>query len=469
MPARRHRRVLVWLLALLLLVLAALVGGYWWQRPLLLTGTGYAAHNDCAVRLLAGRSDPEADLPPNPLVPHLRTEEHEEGDQVSVTATLRGLLAGQRAWYTDGFGCTLAEQPPDLPEPTEVDGGHLWTDADLADPADSPPGVEAAISAAFGDDLPEDERAELGTRAVVVLHDGELVAERYADGFDQDTPQLGWSMSKSIANLLVGRLVQAGDVALDDAALREEWADRRADITVDELMRMTSGLAWDETYELGTPITRMLYLEPDMAAYVASQELAHEPGTYQQYSSGSTTLLCDVVAHRAGVPRSRRADLPRELLFEPLGLTTAVWEPDASGNPVCSSYLWASARDWAAMGQFALQQGRWKGADLLPAQWMSESTTHQAVAESEEEGYAAGWWVNREADGGLVSPSLPADTYRAQGHDGQRLVIVPSAGLVVVRLGFTPEVEDFSTDRLVADLVSALRSAPVPADARTRP
>lgn len=450
MAARRRRRTLTWLLALLVLVVALLVAGYWWQRPLLLTGTGYAAHNDCAVRLLAGRDDPEQDLPPNPLVPHLSADQVEPD---GVEASLRGLLAGQRAWHTDGFGCTLADQPPRLPEPTEVTRSHRWSRVAAPQPA---PEVRAALSRAFGDDLDEAAREELGTRAVVVLHEGELLAERYAKGFDAETPQLGWSMAKSVTNLLLGRLVLAGDVELEDDALREEWDDQRADITIDQLQRMTSGLAWDETYALGTPITRMLYLEPDMAAYVASQEAAHEPGTYQQYSSGSTNLLCGAMARLAGVADDERADLPRRLLFEPLGLTTAVWEPDASGNPVCSSYLWAGPRDWAAIGQLALQDGEWEGRELLPEGWMAESTTHREVDGTEEEGYAAGWWVNQEADGDLVSDLLPEDAFQARGHDGQRLVVVPSADLVVVRLGFTPELEDVGSDRLVADLVSAL-------------
>ena len=281
MPARRRRRVLTVLLVLLVLIAAALVAGYWWQRPLLLTATGYPASNECAVRHVADRTEARDDLPPNPLVPHLRTSEARDVDGARVDATVRGLLAEQTAWYADGFGCTLAESRPELPAATEVSQGHRWTDLPLADPAAAGPEVEAAISQAFGDDLDETDREELGTRAVVVLHDGRLVAERYADGFGPETPQLGWSMAKSVTNLMVGALVARGDVSLDDDGLRAEWTDARADITVEDLLRMTSGLEWDETYELGTPITRMLYLEPDMASYVAGQPAEHEPGTYQ--------------------------------------------------------------------------------------------------------------------------------------------------------------------------------------------
>lgn len=450
--ATRGRLVRRVLLGLVLLVVVALVGGYWYARPLLLTGTGYAAHNACAVEQVAGRDDPDADLPPNPLVPFLRSSTGSSEGAPSVTGSLLGVLAKQTAHHTDGYGCTLADEAPDLPEPTAISPGGF---AALPSTREVPPaGVRDAVGRAFGDDLSEADRDELGTRAVVVVHRGRVVTERYADGFTADTPQLGWSMTKSVTNLLVGRLVADGEVAIDDAGLRPEWTDERADITIDQLMRMTGGLAWDETYDLGTPITRMLYLEPDMGAYVASQDAAHEPGTYQQYSSGSTTLLCAILGERTG----DGADLPRSRLFAPLGLSSAVIEPDAVGTPVCSSYMWATPRDWAAVGQFALVDGVVDGERLLPEGWMAASTTAADVETTEEdEPYAAGWWVNQAADGSLFDETLPEDTYFAQGHDGQWIAVVPSADLVVVRLGFTPDTElDDRVRPLVADLVDEL-------------
>ncbi len=261
-------------------------------------------------------------------------------------------------------------------------------------------------------------------------------------------------MAKSATNLLVGRYALERKIELTHDHLRPEWTDERSAITLDQLMRMTSGLRWDETYDLGTPITQMLYAEPDMARYVASQPLAHQPGTYQQYSSGSTNLVCSWLSSQADVPDR---DFPRTELFAPLGLSSAVWEVDAAGTPVCSSYLWATPRDWAALGQFALQDGVWNGERLLPEGWMTTSTTAEPVTRSEEKGYAAGWWVNTQADGSLVNPELPADTYWASGHDGQRVYVVPSEKLVVVRMGFSPEVDERSlrSDELVRDIVAA--------------
>ena len=441
---RRLRRIL---LVVLGLIVVALVAGYWWQRPLLLTGTGYAAHNACALDTIAGRSHPEDDLPPNPLVPLLRSSTDPDG----ATSTILGVLSKQRAWATESFGCTLADKRPRLPEPTSVTRSNPISDAQA--PAEPSGDVRAALDHAFGADLGSGDREDLGTRAVVVLKDGRLVAERYADGFDAGTPQLGWSMSKSVTDLLVGRLVQEGTVSLDDDHLRPEWTDDRADITIRQLLQMTSGLDWDETYALNTPITRMLYLEPDMAGYVASQRLAHAPGTYLQYSSGSTTLLCSILADRAGLG----ANLPRDLLFAPLGLTSAVMEPDATGTPVCSSYLWATPRDWAAVGQLALDDGVWEGRRLLPPGWIAESTKAVDVKSLEPDPYASGWWPNQAPDGSLVEDGLPADAYFAEGHDGQWIVVVPSERLVVVRLGFTPTREDDRALSTAAMLTQALR------------
>jgi CubicO group peptidase (beta-lactamase class C family) len=441
---RRLRRVL---LGVLTLILLALVGGYWYERPLLLTATGYAAHNACAVELVAGRNDPEADLPPNPLVPVLRTSTESVGTDRHSTGSILGILAAQDAWFTEGFGCTVAGERPDLPDPTPVSAGaNPFTDAATL-PAD--PATEQALASAFGVGLNEADREALGTRAVLVIRNGELVAERYADGFDAETPQLGWSMAKSVTNLIVGRLVQAGEVSLADAQLRPEWTDNRATITVKQLLQMTSGLEWDETYDLGTPITQMLYREPDMAGYVAAQKLAHEPGSYQQYSSGSHTLLCQILAERTGAG----ANLPRDQIFAPLGLSSAVMEPDGVGTPVCSSYLWATPRDWAAVGQFALQDGVWQGERLLPEGWMTDSTV-AFDGETEDVGYASGWWVNKLPDGSLAYPDLPADSYFAEGHDGQWIVVVPSADLVVVRLGFSPSVEDEGVIELARTLLA---------------
>lgn len=453
-PPRRRGRLLRRLLGgLLALVLVALVGGYWYARPLLLTGTGYAAHNACALTFVAGRHDPRADLPPNPLVPYLRTTVETVGtDGGLATSSVLGVLATQQARWSPLTGCTVGAPESRPGALTEVPAGaNPFTAAARPTPDAA---VTAALAAAFGDDSPAAQKEALGTRAIVVVRGGRLLAERYADGFDENTPQLGWSMTKSVASLLAGRLVAQGMVALSDRGLQAAWTDDRRDITVEDLLRMTSGLEWDETYDLGTPITRMLYLEPGMAEYVSSLPLESAPGSTQEYSSGSTNLLCRVLADKAGLTGPAAADLPRAQLFAPLGLSSAVLETDATGLPVCSSYLWATPRDWAAIGQFALQNGAWNGAQLLPTDWMTLTTTVTSVERTDDRAYALGWRANRLPDGTLEEPDLPADAYWASGHDGQRIYVVPSADLVVVRLGFSPGVDDLRTTALVRTLAA---------------
>lgn len=443
--SRRRRRILTVLGGLLVVVAAALVAAYWYARPLLLTGTGYAAHNACALKEISGRTDAATDLPSNPLVPYLRTSMAEDG---TARTSLLGLLAGQSASPQRGHGCTLGE-PAELPARAMIDPAvNPVSDQEaVTDPA-----VQEAISRAFGDGV--ESGLPLGTRAVVVLSGGHIVGERYADGFDEHTRQLGWSMSKSVASLLTGRLVQEGVVELEQSGLREEWTDERAQISIEDLLRMRSGLAWDETYDLGTPITEMLYLEPDMAGFAAAQPLEHPIGTVQQYSSGSTNILCSVLLDLADAD----AALMDELLFQPLGLTSAVWEADGAGMPVCSSYLWATPRDWAALGQFALDGGEWNGTQLLPQDWMSQSTTPVSAAQSDADAYGLSWWLNVRPDGSLRFAELPRDAYWMSGHDGQRVYVVPSADLVVVRMGFSPGVppEELRANELVGELVGLL-------------
>lgn len=435
---RRPRWVIVLCLILAVVFVAAL-SVYLYVRPILRTGTGYAAHNLCALTEIADRGNAETDLPPNPLVPYLSQYNNRNGyTYVSVL----GLLAGQTAYYTQGYGCTIAARPPAFEPPEPVPPTMLLTEDPRLDPS-----LDEAIGRAFGDHLPDGEVAALGTRAVVVVKDGEIVGERYADGFTSNTAQLGWSMTKSVTNLLVGRAVMQGALTPEDANLRPEWTDQRAEITVDDLMRMTSGLEWDETYELGSPITKMLFDTDDMAGYVAGLPAAHEPGTFEQYSTGSSVLACAVLNDRLGGGPT----MPREQLFAPLGLASAVLEPDASGTPVCGSYLWATPRDWARIGQFVLDDGVVDGQRLLPEGWIEESTTVTPVDSTDPSSanYGASWWVNQRADGSLVHPELPADTFWADGHDGQRMFIVPSERLVVLRMGFTPVARDLDLIQLV--------------------
>jgi CubicO group peptidase (beta-lactamase class C family) len=429
----RRRKVLLGAVVVVALLVAGIA---WYLGPIAPIATGYAAKTVCSGTFVAGRSveDVQGDLPANPLVPLLRVQQ--DVSEGIVRVSLLGRWPST-AYASPGAGCTLADERPDLlgavpvldplpsDEPWPVGEGAAELPDDVA--ADE---LEAAIELAFLEDDPEGR--ERNTRAVVVVKDGQLIAERYGDGFDADTPLLGWSMAKSVANAIVGRLVAAGQLALDDDQLLDAWAaDERADITVEHLLQMTDGLAFDEVYDPGTDATQMLFVPRDTGAFAAAKPLEAPPGTRWSYSSGTTNILCDVAHQASGLG----PELAHELVFAPLGMTSAVMEPDASGGLVCSSFLYATARDWARFGQWFLQDGEWDGEQLLPDGWVERSTI--PVPLETENPYGAQWWLNEGPDGELRMPAVPADAFWASGNEGQQVVVVPSEGLVVVRLGFS--------------------------------
>lgn len=451
-------------------LLAVVVGGaLWWVGTQVApVATGYAAKIVCSAHFVSGRSvaDARGDLPDNPVAPlvAVSVDEDSDGDDV-VTATLLGIWR-TTARHTPGYGCTLADERPafaDDAAPAVAAGpaDALWpdgsrVDTDAAALADRT-ALDEALGLAFSErDVPQG--AERGTRAVVVVHDGRIVAERYAEGFDADTPLLGWSMAKSVASALVGRLVGAGRLDVDDRALLDRWSDdERAEITLRDLLHMASGLAFEEVYDLGTTATEMLFTPGSTVDVAARQPLEAPPGTRWSYSSGTTNIICEVArrALDAGGP-----GMVRTWVFEPLGMSSAVMEPDASGLPVCSSFLYATARDWARFGLWFLDDGVWQGERLLPEGWVEFSTAPVDLP-SAAEPYGAQWWLNEGADGRRRLASLPADTFWASGNEGQQVVIVPGANLVVVRLGLSRGLDglDWGMERVVGAAIEAVGGA----------
>lgn len=442
-------------------LVVAVVGAGVYLAPIGPIATGYAAKISCSGHFVGGRPFEQAilDLPDNPLRPFLRADVDEAAGTVSTS--LVGLYRST-AWYTPGAGCTLADERPELTvtpvQPHRADAGAEWPRGDAVDTAAAvaAQGLDAdaltrAVDGAFAEDDPAGRK---NTRAVVVVHDGRIVAERYADGFDAETRLLGWSMGKSVANAIVGRLVDQGVLAVADDDLLPRWSgDARADITVDDLLHMTSGLAFAEVYEPDTDATRMLFTPGDTAAYAAAKELVAAPGTRWSYSSGTTNILCDVAHDASGLGVA----MARELVFAPLGMDSAIIEPDASGGLVCSSFPYATARDWARFGQWYLQDGRWEGEQLLPEGWVAYST--RPVEVGSEQPYGAHWWLNEGAGGQQRMPDVPADAFWASGNEGQQTVVIPSADLVVVRLGFTSDFAGIAwgLEPLVAGVVDATR------------
>ncbi|MFT4179042.1 MAG: serine hydrolase [Thermomonas sp.] len=377
-----------------------------------------------------------------------------------VAASFLG-VAHSRAVYRDGVGCALVYPGIADARIAGVSTHAFDEETSPVEPQSAP--LSAALDAAFAEPVHGPLRH---TKAVVVMRDGHIIAERYAPGYHIDTPVLGFSMSKSVLNALVGVLVRQGRLQAQARAPVAAWASRgdpRRAITIEQLMRMQSGLALDETGSGFDPSNRMFYTEPDMAGYAMRARLAATPGTRWAYSSASTQLLARIVRDHAGGDARSVQDFAMRELFAPLGMRHVVMEMDVTGTPVGAHYILASARDWARFGNLYLDDGSANGRRILPSGWVGFSA-RQTVGT--DYAYGAGWWTNRGGGHRLGHiDGAPDDAFFAFGNLGQRIAVVPSERLVVVRLARaqSPTGDNEGFGRLVAEVIAASRASASPA------
>ncbi|MGA3004296.1 MAG: serine hydrolase [Acetobacteraceae bacterium] len=378
----------------------------------------------------------------------------------TVTATWFGRFAST-AVYRGAAGCLLSRghQPPP-PPPLLAPFAAAWQ-PEIAGPQivePSNPALVRALDNVFADPATGPAR---DIKAIVVVKDGQVVAERYAPGVGIDTPLLGYSVGKLVINALAGILVGQGRLHLDTPAPIAAWAagdDPRHAITLDNLLRMTSGLAIPETDTGLDAVSRMLYTEPDMAGFAAQAPLEHKPGSVWAYSSGNTLLTARMIADAVGGTEADVLNFARTALFGPLGMHCAVIETDAAGTPVGSTFILASARDWARLGLLYLNDGVVAGHRVLPDGWVSY--TRRPTLNTD---YGAGVSTNAGANGpakGRIRAGMPEDAFFASGRLGQRIYILPSQRLVVVRFGVTqlPDFDIAGDLRLLRELNVALPS-----------
>lgn len=352
--------------------------------------------------------------------------------QQSVTASIFG-WAKHQAMFRDGLGCTLiiASSPAELPSPVKsmslapqkLDERWLRSPADRETPEINQKQLKVALDRIF--------QPQQQTRAVVIVYKGQIVAERYAPGFSAQMPLPGWSMTKSVINALVGILIKEGKLSLTDKNLMPQWknkSDRRSQITLNSMLRMSSGLKFNETESnpLGDLI-QMLFGRANAAVYAANQPLETTPDTKWQYSSGTTNIISLVIRKAIGNDADYLT-FPRRALFDPLGMKSAVIELDASGTFVGSSFMYATARDWARFGLLYLQDGVWEGQRILPEGWVKYSRTPTELAPKKN--YGAHFWLMN-----LTTPSGQSQILTAQGFQDQYIAIIPSHQLVIVHLG----------------------------------
>jgi CubicO group peptidase (beta-lactamase class C family) len=463
-------------LALAIVAIVVLLVGYrvYEGQKLATVGTAMQARRVCSGVFISGR-DVESivaqELAPNANDP-MKFEIDYEDKKVSST-----IWGGSKrvAIYREGLGTTIVvgateeeirSQPFKPIEPLPVDPESVpWPTGDLDAVDPTPPGVDMEklnelVDAAFTEPVLEKPR---WTRAVVVVHNDKIIAEKYAPGITPETPLIGWSMTKSIASALVGILVGQGKLSVDDRAPVSEWADeddpRRA-ITLDHLLHMRSGLQFDDTIgSKVTDLTQMLFRSRDGGLYALNKPLEREPGARFKYSTATTYIISTIIKRTLG---EEYLSFPRKELFNKIGARTAVLCPDASGTFVLGAYSYASARDWARFGLLYLHDGVWEGERILPEGWV-EYTRTPSTAEFDENGsYGAHFWLNASSDPEKVGPrwaNLPEDTFFCLGNEGQSVTIVPSRNLVAVRLGMTHDWRGAKLDEsgFVAEVLECIR------------
>lgn len=429
-----------------------------WARPpdLVRVGANYTAKIVCSNAFLTQRDPAEVfatdvQAPGHPLLRLMRIDV----DRMHglVRAGLFGFIGDGLAVAVPGRGCAVV---PD----GRIDALRKQQTAAVEPPMSPAAGdAEAAIVPALQHLADDDSLAGPGMRAIVVIHDGRIVAERYAPGFERDTVQLGWSMTKSVTAGLIGLLVKDGRLQLDAPAgwTRQDGGER---ISIADLLSMTSGLEFNEGYGAVSDVTRMLYLEPDMDEFARVKALVHPPGAVWSYSSGTAVMLARIFQNTA---------LPDPLgylharLFGPLGMSSAVIEADEAGNLVGSSYMYATPRDWARYGQLLAQDGVWNGAEILPRGFVAMMSSPVAPSGGEY-GHGMVWrWATHSDKPGVnpdIAYGIPEDTFWMSGHDGQYVAITPSRQLVIVRMGLTPTRLLYHPEPLVSAMLLAAQDAP---------
>jgi CubicO group peptidase (beta-lactamase class C family) len=400
---------------------------------------------------VAGRSEAEINEVDNnfPLIKLAKTQVN--FNQKEATSSVYGLMQ-RTAVHRNGLGTVLinADYKPLLLQPKRLkinkDLPFPYGDAEPRDtlfPNIDYAMLEKAIQNAFSS--PEIKR----TRTVLVLYKDHIIAEKYSDGFNKNTPILGWSMTKSVLATLFGILKKENLIQLDQPAPIPAWeADDRKNITVNHLLRMQSGLAWDEDYTTISDVTQMLFLDADMTKAQLEKKAIAKPLEVWNYSSGTSNLLSGILRQQFKT-HQEYLNFPYSALIDKIGMHSMLLEADMEGNFVGSSYGWATTRDWAKFGLLYLHQGNWNGEVIFNPSWVDYITTPTPHSDGT---YGAHFWLNA----GGKFPEVPKDLFSANGYQGQYVFIIPSKELVVVRTGLAED-PVFDVNQFLKEIIDAIK------------
>ena len=442
------------LLIIAAVLLVVLIGVGLYLNPLLPIITGYAAKGLGSGVFVSERTQESLEAVDLNFSFIKFTKNKVDHDNKTVRS--RFLWHKSEVVYDDDYGCTIVrgydkeeilDRPPlrfssttELREDIDWPAGDrvtniMYEEVDYTELTD-------AVEKTFSNEIPF-----YGTRSLLVVYKDNLIVEEYADGFGPNTRMLSWSMAKSVTNALVGILSKQGKVNIDDPIMMPGWEnDDRQDITWNDMMQMQSGLEWEENYGNESDVNVMLHKVGDFGTYTAEKPLESPIGTVFEYSSGSTNLICLKMRELFNSPEEYY-NFPSTFLFRKIGMYSAVFETDASGTFVGSSYIYATARDFARFGLLYLNDGNWLGEQILPEGWVGYTTTPTVASKGD---YGSFFWLNR----GGEYPDAPEDTYTCEGHDGQFIINIPSKDLTIVRLGFS-DPDEFDLNLMIKEILEA--------------
>ncbi|MGM1056500.1 MAG: serine hydrolase domain-containing protein [Bacteroidota bacterium] len=447
------KKIVKYSLLIIILVLVYLVYA---NYPRLNIITGFAAKNVCSCTFIAGRDLRSIEEGDNDFTPVSYAKNKINFDEKSVTSSVFGLKP-RKAVYKEGIGCILLPERSTITTSANYKPNRKFSQSNLpypygnGNPKDSVfsnvnyEALQDAVDNAFDKDAEKIKR----TRAVVVLYKDRLIAEKYTSGFSSETKLLGWSMTKSITNAVLGVLEKQGEISLTQNRMFKEWEnDDRSKITLNNLMQMNSGLEWVEDYNSISDVTKMLFLAEDMSEIQLNKPLVGEPNNSWNYSSGTTNLLSGFIRDQFKT-HQEYLDFWYSGLIDKIGMNSMTVETDLAGNYVGSSYSWATARDWAKFGLLYLNKGNWNGEQLLDESWVNYSATPTNGSNGE---YGAHFWLNA----GGKYPNVPKDLFSSNGYQGQHVFIIPSKEIVIVRFGLA-ENPEFDVDTFLKELLNAIK------------
>ena len=416
--------------------------------------SGFSAKSVASGHFIDGRSQEMIEKGDNDIdMIDLATNKINDAGKFA-TASVYGLKE-RKAIYREGLGATLITDDFDVSKSYLVPKrkilnnnlsfpyGNLEPKDTLFSNVDYTK-LNAAVANAFDAKGIIDKR----TRSVLVIYKNKIIAEKYHTGFTKESKILGWSMTKSITATMFGILQKQGKYDIYKPAPISEWQnDERKIITTNDLLHMNSGLEWEENYSTICDATNMLFQEKDMSQSQLVKSAAFKPNTHWNYSSGTTNLLSGILRKQFKT-QQEYLDFWYSDLIDRIGMNSMVIETDMKGNFVGSSYGWATTRDWAKFGLLYLHKGNWDGDQVFDESWAKYVATPTNGSKGD---YGAHFWLNA---GGRY-PDAPKDLYSANGFQGQKVFIIPSLDLVIVRMGLTEDAK-FDVNEMLKGIIGSL-------------